>query len=189
VTRISIAPAASLGRSPLSSRTATSAAARPGTAVATADGGFSPGVGAASHLTSPNLHLGGSDLFVDATVNGIPVPLHLDTGANETSLSASFTKDHPNLSAGLPRLTRHVGGAGGVMDIQVARLEPADIGIGYAHVSLHGIDLELTDGGRASSATQGRLGEEVLRSFGGYTIDFSSGYLTPFSAGGAATAK
>ncbi|HTJ64594.1 MAG TPA: aspartyl protease family protein [Alphaproteobacteria bacterium] len=151
----------------------------------TTAGGFSPDGGAAASPAAPNMHLGGSDLFVDATVNGLPVSLHLDTGATATSLSPAFAKAHPDLFAALPRMNRRIGGAGGVTEIQVARLEPVDIAIADKHTVLNGIDIELSDGARSSSETQGTLGQDVLRSFAGYTVDFASGRFTPFPAGGS----
>lgn len=53
------------------------------------------------HVGAPgNLRLAGSDLYVDVSLNDLPVAMHLDSGGAKSSLSSRFAKEHPTLLKG-----------------------------------------------------------------------------------------
>jgi len=101
----------------------------------------------------------------------------LDTGANRTAFYERFYRDRRARidSAGIPDTAR-VGGAGGVREIPVRRLEDVTLAIGRESVTLPTVDVYLRDlrRGPGEDARDCNVGQDVLRRFGGYALNFRS---------------
>ena len=69
---------------------------------------------------APNMAASGNNLFVAVAVDGSIVPMHLDTGANQSRLSALYAAAHPEEVAGLPRRVAGMASAGGARLTTVA---------------------------------------------------------------------
>jgi len=130
-----------------------------------------------------NLVASGSDLFALASVNGIAVPLHLDSGASHTTLAPRFVAEHPGFVAGLERRTVRTGGAGGITEGSAHVLRDAGVAVGGVTTSLPAVDV--ADGAPSVTGHYGTLGQDVLRAAAGYTIDFERMTLTLTSADSA----
>lgn len=126
-----------------------------------------------SGLQAP-LVASGSSLFVLAEVNGLGVPLHLDSGASATSLDKRFAAEHPDVVRGLETRSTRSAGAGGAVEGRAHVLRDAVIEIGGVGTSLPAVDIETSSPSSSNEAGNfGTLGQDVLRSAGGsYTIDF-----------------
>lgn len=136
-----------------------------------AEGRFTPGLPADAARSSP-LRMHDSDLFVALRVGPDPVALQLDTGAGATSLSAEFAHDHPTLVARLPQSDQRVAGAGGASAQRVAYWGDVPVGIGGSIVRLDRIPILLGNPGDADRKTYGTIGQDLLRRFASYTVDF-----------------
>jgi predicted aspartyl protease len=122
-----------------------------------------------------NLTASGSDLFVEARVNGEDVPLHLDTGASRTSLGPRFAADHPAMLAGLVTRSEHSAGAGGSVEAKTSVLPNAEIEIAGIVSRQPSVDVAVPGG----QGNFGTVGQDVLRlPEGGFTIDFDQMSLT-----------
>jgi clan AA aspartic protease (TIGR02281 family) len=122
---------------------------------------------------SPNLHASGNDLFVDVAIAGRNVPLHLDTGADETTLSARYTAANPAAVAGLQVSERRSASAGGTRSAQVATWRNASIGLAGRTLVLPSLPVHLPATGRMPRFN-GTLGSNALRAFRSYTIDYAA---------------
>lgn len=131
-----------------------------------------------------NLHAVGNDLFVDATVDGIPVALHLDTGAPASSLSTRFARRHPERLRGLERRERRSASAGGAITQQSAVWQDVGVAIDGHPVTLPGLHVMLTDAAAVETRTSGTLGLDVLDRYDACTLDLESMRLevTPMPA-------
>ena len=124
----------------------------------------------------PNLVASGSDLFVRATVNGLEVPLHVDSGASNTTLGPRFGVDHPDLVARLERRSTRSAGAGGAIVGEASVLRDATVEVAGVETKLPTV--EVTNPVAGAAGYFGTLGQDVLRRAGGYTIDFERMTLT-----------
>ncbi|MGZ8359450.1 MAG: retropepsin-like aspartic protease family protein [Allosphingosinicella sp.] len=120
-----------------------------------------------------NLRASGNDLFVDVIVDGRPAPLHLDTGANETSLSARYAEAHPDVVAGLETSERNLASAGGARRARIARWRQAPLTLAGRSLVLPELPLGLPGDG-PEPRFYGTLGSNALRAFTSYTIDFEA---------------
>ena len=149
---------------------------------------LAPAAGAAGAGGAPNLSASGNDLFVAAAVDGRPVPLHLDTGANRTSLSALYAGANPDRVAALAASEVGNASAGGAR-----RLSGRDLGrragrAGRADAPAAGARHRLAGRAGRARASLGTLGADVLRRFDSYTIDFQAMRLELGEPVAAATA-
>lgn len=123
----------------------------------------------------PNLRAIGSTLFVRTEINGIPVPLHLDTGANRSGLSARFAREQPQVLAGLERSTGQLAGAGGAtLQIDQAVWKTVEIAIADRTLALPELVIEISDTQTAVSEYYGVLGNDVLKAFQSFALDFEN---------------
>jgi hypothetical protein len=120
-----------------------------------------------------NLRVVGSNLYVDLTVDDLPLALHLDTGAPQSSLSARFAQRHPDRLQGLARETQHVGGAGGVTAREAALWTDARVRLDGRETVLPQLSVALRDSADVATRNLGILGGDVLGAFAAYTIDFA----------------
>lgn len=99
----------------------------------------------------------------------------LDTGANRTVFYERFYRRHRSRidEAGVPDTAR-VGGAGGVREIPVRRLEDVTLAIGGDSVTLPAVDVYLRTlrRGPGEDARDCNVGQDMLGSLGGYTLNF-----------------
>lgn len=130
----------------------------------TAGGTASPG--------DANLRAAGNDLYVTARVNGIAATLHLDTGANETALTARFANEHADLVASLPHGERRMAGAGGAIQQAVAWWRQVSVTIDGHGTTLPQLQLALTPGPGGRETRSGTIGQDVLGAFDWWAIDF-----------------
>jgi hypothetical protein len=153
-----------------------------------ADGHFGPELlGVGPIASGAPLRVIGADLFVNAKLGGIDTPLHLDTGAPESSLSAKFAARHPELLIGLKQSKVRTAGAGGATEQDVAVWESVSIDIGGRTTTLPRLDIATTTSPDVATERFGVLGGDVLSRFCSYSLDFSRATFEvgPSKAGGA----
>ena len=121
----------------------------------------------------PNLQASGNDLFVDVAVDGRPLPLHLDTGANQTTLSARYAVAFPEVLAGLETQTARLASAGGGRVAQRATWRQAPIELAGRRLELPELPIGQPGDG-PEPRFFGTLGSNALRAFSSYTIDFTA---------------
>ena len=122
-----------------------------------------------------NLFANNSNLFVRAQVGGRDVPLHLDTGANQTSLTALFAQAHPQLVAELRTGEQQLASAGGARVNNGAVWPNPTIGVAGRSVTLPSVTIALA----SPADNYGTLGSSALRRFTDYAIDFRAMRLEP----------
>ncbi|WP_407352764.1 aspartyl protease family protein [Luteimonas sp. R10] len=120
-----------------------------------------------------NLRVVGSDLYVDVSVNGIAVPLHLDTGAPHSSLSSRFAQRHAPLLQGLPQERQRVGGAGGTTERRIATWPDVRVRVDAREMRLPELAIATADSADVETRNMGILGGDVLAAFASFTIDFA----------------
>jgi hypothetical protein len=136
-----------------------------------AEGRFTPALPADPARSSP-LRMQESDLFVALQIGPDPVALQLDTGALATALSVEFAHDHPALVARLPRSDQHVAGAAGTGALRVAYWADVPVRIGGGAARLDRVPIMLSNPGDTDRKNYGAIGQDLLRRFTAYTIDF-----------------
>ncbi|MBX3562890.1 MAG: aspartyl protease family protein [Sphingomonas sp.] len=120
-----------------------------------------------------NMHADGNDLYIDVTIDGRPVPLFLDTGANQTSLSALYAEAHPEIVAALETRDVRLASAGGARQSRVANWTDVPVGLAGRTLVLPDIPVTLPGDGPAGRH-YGVLGSNLLRAFESYTLDFAA---------------
>jgi predicted aspartyl protease len=119
-----------------------------------------------------NMYGNGDELYVDVAFAGRPVPLLLDTGANRTSLSARYAAENPAAVASLATRNATNQGAGGARVQAVATWTQAPVAVGGREVVLPSLSITLPAAGTPTPPSNGTLGQDVLRRFDSYTLDF-----------------
>lgn len=137
----------------------------------TSDGKLLPSRSSASQLGEGNLRMAGSDLYVDVTLNDLPVAMHLDSGGAFSSLSSRFASEHPTVMKGLTSRQEHIAGAGGARARQSATWPQVRVRIGDQQTVLPAMTIALSDAGNIKEPNV--LGGDILQSFDHWTIDFS----------------
>ncbi|MEZ0470817.1 aspartyl protease family protein [Luteimonas salinilitoris] len=140
-----------------------------------ADGRLTPEPVADGDADGPagNLRVVGSDLHVDVSVDGIAVPLHLDTGAPRSSLSSRFAQRHASLLQGLPQGRQRVGGAGGATERRIATWPDVRVRLDGRETRLPELTIAIADSADVETRNMGVLGGDVLGAFASFTIDFA----------------
>lgn len=118
-----------------------------------------------------NLFLAGSDLFVDARVNDIRIPLHLDSGGNSSFLSRSFSNAHSEALQGLKKTRQRLAGAGGSSERDIVLWNQAKIAVDHRAMVIPSLPVVVRDPGQASELGQGVLANDVLDAFDHWTVD------------------
>lgn len=121
-----------------------------------------------------NLFVEGNDLYVAVDVSGDTVPLHLDTGAVASQLSAAIAQRHPTLFDGLERRARRTSGAGGSTVDQTVLLPRITAAIDGKPVCLATLDLAVPAPDQPPAKNLGTLGQDLLQAYSDYTIDFGT---------------
>ncbi|HTU11715.1 MAG TPA: retropepsin-like aspartic protease [Allosphingosinicella sp.] len=120
-----------------------------------------------------NLHASGNDLFADMVVDGRTIPLHLDTGADRTSLTALYAAAEPRRVAGLRTASANFSSAGGTRQLNYAVWPDAPVAFAGRSLTLPQLTIALPAAGPASRFN-GVLGSDVLRRFESWTLDFGA---------------
>jgi predicted aspartyl protease len=120
---------------------------------------------------APNMSASGNDLFVTVAVDGGDVPLHLDTGANKSSLSALYAGAHAEAVAALARRTAGMASAGGARLASVATWPNAPLALAGRTLVLPSLEIGLPAAEGPAPRFVGVLGSDVLRAFESYTLD------------------
>lgn len=120
---------------------------------------------------APNLSSSGNDLYLDMLIDGQMVPLLLDTGANQTSLSARWATANATRIAGLQTGQFSAASAGGTASRRVATWPDAPLSVAGRSLRLPRLSIALPGEG-PPRRDYGTVGEDVLRAFQHYTIDF-----------------
>lgn len=128
----------------------------------------------AGAAATANLHAVGNDLLVEAVVGGIPVPLHLDTGAPASALSTRFAHRHPGILQGLARRDRRSASAGGSITQESAVWENVRVEIDGHQVTLPKLAIAVSDAAAVETRTFGTLGLDVLAGFDAFTLDLGT---------------
>ena len=128
---------------------------------------------AAADPAQSNLVAGAAQIFVAVAIDGQEVPLHLDTGANSSSLSALYAAANPTRIAALATGETHTGSAGGVASRRVATWRNAPLAVGGRTLLLPMLPISLPVPGAPTARYYGALGSEALRAFESYTLDFN----------------
>ena len=118
-----------------------------------------------------NLHAGGNNLFADVSVDGRLVPLHLDTGADRTHLTALYAAAEPARLQALRTSQANFSSAGGTRVRRFATWPNAPLAVGGRSLTLPELTIELPGSG-PDPDDNGTLGSDVLRRFESYTLDF-----------------
>lgn len=130
-----------------------------------------PPVEAATVAPPANLHAGGNDLFVDVDVAGRMLPLHLDTGAAQTGLTALYAAAEPQRVAALQTGQAGFASAGGARIRRFATWPNAPVAVAGRSLTLPALQIGLPGDG-PEERFNGVLGSDVLRRFESYTLDF-----------------
>jgi predicted aspartyl protease len=127
---------------------------------------------AASPSATIPLPAGDSPIMVAALLNGVPLTLMLDTGADRTMLAPSaLARAGLDASAGRPVRVLGVTGTSDAFEVTLARLDVAGARLGPVAVVVHELPAPNVDG---------LLGRDLLHAFT-LTVDAASGHaiLTP----------
>ncbi|WP_162806760.1 pepsin/retropepsin-like aspartic protease family protein [Sphingosinicella terrae] len=135
------------------------------------DGSFAVGPGGDPAAAGSPLRASGNDLFVDVEIDGRILPLHLDTGANLTGLSARFAAAHPGVVAGLAIEEARLASAGGTRQAQRATWRNPPLRLGGRTLALAELPVTLA-AEEPEPRFNGTLGSNALRTFESYAIDF-----------------
>jgi predicted aspartyl protease len=120
----------------------------------------------------PNMSASGNDVFVMVAVDGRDVPMHLDTGANPTRLSALYARAHPEAVAALARSQTGLASAGGAVTASVATWPNAPLALAGRALVLPALQVALPAASGPAPRFMGVLGSDVLARFESYTLDF-----------------
>ena len=120
----------------------------------------------------PNMSASGNDVFVTVAVDGREVPMHLDTGANPTRLSALYARAHPEAVAALARSRTGLASAGGAVMASVATWPNAPLALAGRTLVLPSLQVALPAATGPAPRFMGVLGSDVLARFESYTLDF-----------------
>lgn len=126
----------------------------------------------AGEAGAQNMYGVGDEIYVDAALGGRPVALELDTGANRTSLTARYAAANAAAVAALARRDARSAGAGGARVQPVARWTDVPVAVGGRELVLPEISIALPAAGGPPPQLNGTLGQDVLRRFDSYTLDF-----------------
>jgi predicted aspartyl protease len=121
-----------------------------------------------------NMSASGNNVFVAVAVDGSEVPMHLDTGANPTRLSALYAQAHPDRVAALSRAQIGLASAGGAMRTSVATWPNAPLALAGRTLVLPSLQIALPAAGGPAPRFMGVLGSDVLARFESYTLDFGA---------------
>jgi predicted aspartyl protease len=127
---------------------------------------------AAGEAGTQNMHGNADELYVDVALGGRRVPLFLDTGANRTSLTARYAAANQAAVAALPTRNATSQGAGGAQVQAVARWTEVPVAVGGRALVLPEISIALPAAASPAPQSNGTLGQDVLRRFDSYTLDF-----------------
>lgn len=125
-------------------------------------------------LARHNLHFSGNSPTVMARLNGIAVPLHLDTGAPASSLTARFGRLHPAILSDLDKDKVRSASAGGTIEQHVLIWRDVSVEIAGAEARLPQIPIVDQQSANIQDRWFGVLGQDILQSFPAYTIDFAA---------------
>ena len=102
------------------------------------------------------------------------MPLHLDTGANQTTLSARYAAANPAAVAGLQVSERRSASAGGTRSAQVATWRNAPIGLAGRTLVLPSLPVNLPADGPNATILTARSARTRCGHSESYTIDFAT---------------
>ena len=122
---------------------------------------------------APNLAASGNQLYVETGVDGRILPLHLDTGANQTSLTPLYAAAEPARIAGLASGRTQLASAGGTRVSNVATWADAPLTLAGRTLRLPQLPVRLAGEG-PDARDYGTLGSNVLRTFQSYTLDLGA---------------
>ena len=122
----------------------------------------------------PNLHATGNSVYVDVGLGERSYPLLLDTGANQTSLTALYARAMPAVLAGLETRSVASASAGGTREQRVASWRNAPVSLSGRSVTAPVIPVALPSDGAPHGLRYGILGSDMLRRFESYTLDFAA---------------
>jgi len=129
---------------------------------ADADGGVALWAGYSSLLVSVNTKPGGNS----------PGVFVLDTGSLSTYLTQRFLEEHRSDFPAKPDDSARLAGAGGVHVIPAYAANRLPLWFGSTPALLNGQHILAESQGGEVENYQGLIGEDVLRQFSGYTIDY-----------------
>lgn len=136
----------------------------------TTDGKLLPSRSDASGVSAGNLRMAGSDLYVDVSLDGHPVAMHLDTGAAASALSSRFAAAYPDIVKGLASRDEHIAGAGGARVRRSATWPKVRVRIGDQQTVLPTLTIALSDAGNVKEPNV--MGWDILQAFDHWTLDF-----------------
>jgi len=140
--------------------------------LAAAAGRFAVLAPAEAQPAPPNMSASGNNVFVTVAVDGQSVPMHLDTGANPTRLSALYAAAHPETVAALARSQAGLASAGGAVAVSVATWRDAPLALAGRTLVLPSLQVALPAAAGPAPRFMGVLGSDVLGRFESYTLDF-----------------
>ena len=112
---------------------------------------------------------GGAPIMVTAQLNGVPLTLMVDTGADRTMLApAALARSGLEAPRGRPVRVLGVAGAGEGYEVTLSRLDVAGARLGPVAVIVHEVP---------SPGIDGLLGRDLLHAFT-LTVDAASGHAT-----------
>ena len=119
-----------------------------------------------------NLVGGAGQIFLTVAIDGDEVPLHLDTGANRSGLSARYAAAYPARLAALATGQARMASAGGQASSRIASWRNAPLALAGRSLVLPMLTVDLAEPGAPPPRDYGKLGSEALRGFESYTLDF-----------------
>ena len=137
----------------------------------------------ALHHTRQRAHRGGERnlaldglqpiTYVHAPAADATLRMIIDTGARVSSLSRDAAETFPALIEGAQTRATTVGGAGAtVTDHDALAIPSLTLMVAGAPVTLQ--DVRVSDSGARRGAAHGLVGQDILRSGGGYVLDFDA---------------
>jgi predicted aspartyl protease len=100
----------------------------------------------------------------------VPVQFALDSGAEQTSLRPRFSATFPALVKNAVPTKSVQGGAGGTVERETRVVPSVTLDFGGTVLTLR--NLEMSEESLVQGGDHGRIGQDVLRARGGYTLDF-----------------
>jgi hypothetical protein len=107
-----------------------------------------------------------------------PRLFELDTGSGSTFLTDHYLAEHPNIFSGPPTEKARLAGAGGIHEIPAYSAHQLPLWFGSTPVFLTGEHVLAQSQGGAAENYFGVIGQDLLRRFSSYTIDFRSMRIT-----------
>ena len=128
--------------------------------------------------TLGNLAMDGLDPIVTGRIGNDTLNFQFDTGASSSDLYSNyFRKNKAQVLLHGKAATVKVGGAGGVTQQEIYRLDSLTLGIGHQTVTLPNIDVHINPIPNTKEFFYGNLGQDIIARFNEMILNFGDMYV------------